>query len=55
MTCWEIGANLCIVFIYLGLNQCAKRKEPECRGCKYNNMGECENKFLCESGEMWEE
>lgn len=35
-----------------------KRRMPVCKdcyNCKYNNMGECESKFLCESGEMWEE
>ena len=51
---WVLGAVFCIVGIILGLNQHAKRNEPKCRGCEYNNFGECENKFLCEDGELWE-
>ena len=55
MVKWVIGAVFCILFIWWGLNQCARRKEPECRGCKYNNMGDCTCDILCEREEMWEE
>jgi len=51
---WVIGAVLCIVFICWGLHQRIQMNEPECRGCKYNNMGECDCPVLCERGEMWE-
>ena len=51
---WVIGAVLCIVAIVWGLNQYARQNEPECRGCRYNNMGECDCPIICERGEMWE-
>ncbi len=54
MSKYIIGAILCILFVCWGLNQCT-RQEPECRGCKYNNMGDCTCPVLCEYGEMWEE
>ena len=51
---WTIGAVLCIVGLVLGLNQHARRSEPQCRTCRYNNMGDCTCKILCEKYEMWE-
>lgn len=55
MTGWIIGAILCIVGIVLGLRQWLNQQnEPECRTCRYNNMGDCTCKILCEKYEMWE-
>lgn len=54
MTKYIIGAILCILIICWGLNQYARQTGSWCRGCKYNNMGDCGCPVLCEEGEMWE-
>ena len=53
MTPYIIVAVLIILFICWLLWR-RTNKEPECRGCRYNNMGECTYEFLCEDCEMWE-
>lgn len=51
---WIVIVVLGVIGAVWALKQGGKQKEPQCRGCRYNNMGDCDCTILCENGELWE-